>query len=338
MRRALPLLACALLIAVGCGGNQTSKSARGATKPAPPPAEVQSRIVSAYNGPKIRVAVGKFKDLEAAQPLFEELGWTGGIAPTLTNQITTGLVQSGRVAVLERAQLGKVIGNLALENESRLSRYFDQETTADTGKLLGAQAVLVGAVTQFEPNVSTGGGGISIPMLGGLSYHQDKAVVGIDVRLVNQETGKVLVAASGSAEVVAKEGGGGLSYGGLEIGGEAFTRTPLGEATRNAAQKAISDLVKGLQQTPWEGKILSSKVPDKVFISAGSDLNLQKGDRFRVIHRGDAITGPDGSILGYDETEGGQVELTVIQPKMSIGKVLEGAKLPKKDDIVRLEL
>ncbi len=325
------------LFYVACGGGTQASKSTSQSKSEVKASAVQARIASAYNGPKIRVAVGKFKDMEAAKPLFEELGWADGIAPTLTNQITTGLVQSGRVAVLERAQIGKVIGNLALENKSRLSKYFDQKTTADTGKLLGAQAVLIGAVTQFEPNVSGGEGGISVPMLGGLNYHQDKAVVGIDVRLVNQETGKVLVAASGSAEIVTKGAGGGGAYGGLEIGGEAFTRTPLGEATRKAATDAIAKLVEGLQQTPWEGKVISSKAPNKVFIGAGTDLNLRKGDRFRVIHRGEAITGPDGSILGYDETEGGEVELTVIQPKMSIGKLL-GGQLPKADDLVRLEL
>ena len=100
-------------------------------------------------------------------------------------------MNTGRVAVLERQQINKVIGNLKLEKEGASSKYFDQATTKKTGKLLGAQAILIGAVTEFEPDVSGADGGLRLGQLGGLRYHTDKAVVGVDVRLVDQESGKI---------------------------------------------------------------------------------------------------------------------------------------------------
>ncbi len=81
--------------------------------------------------------------------------------------------------------------------------------------------------------------------------------------------------------------------------------------------------------------MLNAKAPDKVFIDAGAELGVKPGDRFVVVHRGDAITGPDGAVVGYDETAGGAVEVVSVQPKMAIGKLVEG-ELPKTGDRVRL--
>ena len=324
-----------LSVLLGCGGvqkapvsNQANQAnQQGAEKPS-----TATRLATAYNGPKMRVAVGEFKELEGSAELFKNMGWSG-VAPSLTDQITTALVQTGRVAVLERQQLNRITGNL--DTEKNLSKYFNKKTTAKTGKLLGAQAVLVGAVTEFEPNVSGVSGGIDIPKLGGLTYHADKAVVGIDVRLVHQETGKILIAASGKGEIDSKKLGGGGTYAGVEFGGQAWSRTPLGVAMRTAATQAIEKLIVGLKVTPWEGKVVSAS-GQKAFIGAGHDLNLKAGDTFELIRRGDAIKDGSGTIIGYDETTIGTVVLKSIQAKMSIGSV-SGDKPAQAGDCVRLK-
>ncbi len=316
---------------LGCGGAPKVKNTIRTATPQTEPS-VQERIATAYNGPRIRVAVGEFKELDGALALYKEMGWTG-ITPGLTEQVTTALVQSGRVAVLERAQIKKVVGNIALENEGELNKYFDKKTTVQTGKLLGAQAVLVGAVTQFEPNISGFSAGVDFKVMN-LIAHQNKAVVGVDIRLVDQESGKLIVAAHGVGEIDTTVVGGEGSYKGVEFGGKAWRRTPLGVATRQATEEAIKTLMKGIQSTPWEGKIFQVK-GQRVFIQAGTDLNLRKGDTFRVIHRGELLKGPDGEPLGFDDTEGGLVTLVSVQPKMSIATVKEGAP-PKVGDVVQV--
>ena len=227
----------AMLFIIGCGGAPVVQSMRVKKKTKPDRRRVAERIATAYSGPKIRVAVGEFKDFEGAEEFFKKMKWAK-LGPGISGQIMTALVRTGRVAVLERQQIKKVIGNLQLEKESDISKYFNQKSTAKTGELLGAQAVLVGEITQFEPNVSGGSAGLSVPMLGGLSYHEDKAVVGMDVRLVHQETGKVLAAANGKASISSKKFGGEAQYKGVKVGGGGWKRTPLGDATRVAARKA----------------------------------------------------------------------------------------------------
>ncbi len=333
--RSSAMIVVAAASLAGCGGSAPAvQVAPTAPLAATSPATAAQRLETAVNRPKLRVAVGAFKEFEAAQKLMEAKGWPG-MGPVITEQATTGLVQSGRVTVVERAQLDRVIGNLSTEKESDTSRFFDQGTTAEIGKFVGAQAVLVGAITQFEPDVSGGDAGLDVAWLGGVKYHQDKAIVGVELRLVDQLTGKVLTAASGQAEVQTQEAGMQLGYANVQMGAGAWARTPIGTATRRASEQAIATLVGGLVSIPWEAGVIDAKGPDKVFVDAGGELGVKAGDRFQVVHRGDAITGPDGAVLGYDETVGGEVEIVSIQPKVSIGKVLSGEP-PKAGDRVRL--
>ena len=314
-----------------CGGSAPKPELAA---PVAVPAAAGPPAAGTWAGPRMRVAVGQFGELEAAKALLEQMGMKG-VGPLITEQITTGLVATQRVTVLERSQIGKVIGNTQLEKEGDLSKYFDQGSTAESGRLLGAQAMLVGAVTQFEPNVEGGGGGLNLPGLGTLKYHQDKAVVGIEVRLVEQQTGKVLAAAHGTGEVLSKEAGGALSYAGIGTQIGAYQKTPLGTATRMAAERALASLSKAVETVPWEGGVADVRGPEKVFIDAGEDLSLRAGQRFRVVHRGAPIQAPDGSVMGYDDTEAGVVEITQVQPKMSVARVVEGEGPRKAGDRVR---
>jgi curli biogenesis system outer membrane secretion channel CsgG len=294
------------------------------------------RVQTAYQGPKLRIAVGQFGDMEATKQLLEDTGWRG-IAPLIAEQVVTGLTQTGRVAVLERSQLDKLVTNLTLEKESETARFFDQGTTAEIGKFLGAQVVFVGAITEFEPNVSGSDSGFSLASLVGLKYHHDKAVVGIDVRLVDQATGRVMYAAHARGEVLAQKFSGGATYKDVKVGTTAWSRTPLGEATRQAADDAIRQLIDAVQKIPFEAPVLDVRADKRLFIGAGHDAALKEGDRFQIVHRGDAITDADGKVVGWDEIKGGWCELQTVQEKMSVATMLDG-EMPKKGDVVRLPL
>ncbi|MCB9523590.1 MAG: hypothetical protein H6702_09420 [Myxococcales bacterium] len=330
-RSALCLIAAAAL--AGCGGGNINAKAMAAAEDRAA-ASTADRIATAYAGPKLRVAVGRFTVLEAAQALFEEFGWAD-LGPLMGEQVLTGLVQTNRVAVLERAQLDKVVANLNTETQGDMAQYFDQETTAETGKLLGAQAVLVGSITDFQPNVSGADATIAMPLLANLTWHKEKAVVAVEMRLVEQQTGRIIVAASGRGEMTTNEAGADISYKDLKVGTSTFGNTPIGEATRMAAREALEGLVGQLQKTPWEGDIASVDASGKVYIQAGADLSLKKGDVFEALRRGEPITDPDGNVLGYQEERLGTVEIQAVLPKLSVAAVIEG-EAPAAGDRVRL--
>lgn len=317
------------LALAGCGGSTPRTE-----EAAPVAASAPAPALAPWGRPRLRLGVGQFAELEAAKNLLKQMGLEG-VGPLITEQIQTRLSDSGRVNLMERSQLGKVIGNLQLEKESELSKYIDQSTTVETGKMKGVQAMLVGTVTQFEPNISGGGGGLDVPALGGLKYHQDKAVVGIEIRLVDQATGKVLVAASGTGEILTKNAEGSISYAGISGKAGLYSRTPLAQATNAAIGDALGKFIRGLEGLAWEGGVAQVAGPEKVYIDAGEDLGLKPGQRFRVVHRGAPIQGPDGAVLGFDDTEAGVIEVTQVQEKMSVAKVVEGDGPKKAGDRVR---
>jgi hypothetical protein len=243
--------------------------------------------------------------------------------------------------VLERKQASKVLGNLMLEKESKFSRFVDQSTTSEIGKWKGAQAVLVAEVSQFEPKSGTSEGGVNIPVIGGINYSEEASTVGIDMRLVEQETGAVIVAGRGVSKLATAEVDYGLSYAGFKLGGEASGRTSLASAFLMAFDKALKQLVEGLKSKPWQSRIVSVMPEHKlVAFEGGGGLGLKEGDRFRIFHRLKPITNAEGKVTGYMELKGGIAQINSIQedtePPVSNAIVVEG-KMPKEGDVVRFE-
>ena len=119
MRYVLVILSC-LFLNAGCGGVQAVADAGTKTDEAPPKKKDESleqRLKTAYDGPKLRVAVSDMKMPKPVRKMLKKLGWgksVAGLVPLLAGR----LVQTERVTVLERKQASKVLGNLMLEKAS----------------------------------------------------------------------------------------------------------------------------------------------------------------------------------------------------------------------------
>ena len=105
-------------------------------------------------------------------------------------------MKTNRFEVVERAEVDDIIGEQDLGAEGRTTI----ATAPKVGQMLGASLLVMGAVTQFEQNASSGGGGIGIPIpyvgsarLGGAKV---TAYVKINLRLVDTTTGKIVATAN----------------------------------------------------------------------------------------------------------------------------------------------
>ena len=121
-----------------------------------------------------------------------------GIADLLVEK----LVQGGAYSVIERKDLDKIIKEENFSNSDRA----DKNSAAKIGRLLGVDAIIIGSITQFgrdDKTTNVGGGafgGITRRYgygVGGVGKREAKAVVGVTARLVNTDTGEILVAATG---------------------------------------------------------------------------------------------------------------------------------------------
>ena len=216
MFRFLCLFFVASLLAGCFGSSATVVSSAGS---APTISQAQSE---AWNGPKKRIAVSAF-EFRAAQG-------SGSIGSGMSDMLTDALFNTGRFIVLERERLNEVTEEQDLANSGR----FKKETAAPIGQLEGAELLIRGSVTQFEPNCKGG----SIIIVSG-----KEACVAINLRILDAKTGRVVNATtvtgtSGNASV-------GIIFAGgaLPVGLGAYSRTPMEAAIRNCIETAVQFIV-----------------------------------------------------------------------------------------------
>jgi len=172
------------------------------TKGTAAPTISQAQAVPATGAQK-RVAVMNFTDKTAK-------GWRG-IGEGMSEMLATALVDSGRFIVLERQALRDVIQEQDLGASGRVKR----ETAAPIGEIEGAELLIYGAVTEFEPEKAGIGGGTFVPglktgVIGGVKW----AHVAIDLRIVDAKTSRIV--ATTKVEGKSTDVGGGV---GTVVGG-----------------------------------------------------------------------------------------------------------------------
>lgn len=190
-----------------------------------------------YSGPKARLAVADF-DVKAAKA-------TGEIGSGLREMLVTVLINSNRFSVVERQALSAV-----MQEQELAASGAAQAGGAQKGKIKTADLIITAAVTEFEPQVSGGsgglggGGGVGSGILGGLlGAALNKAHLALDIRIVDSSTSEVLAATcvQGQASDVAGGFMGGFFSGGasLGIGLSAYANTPMEKAIRICIIEAV---------------------------------------------------------------------------------------------------
>lgn len=216
--------------------------------------------------------------------------------------------EEGDYTVVERTALDKILAEQALGASGLVT----PQTAAQTGKLLGVDIAIIGAVTEFGHSKGDIGGtakGI------GVGVSSQKVTVAVDVRLVNTTTGEIL-----AAENVRKE----KSSRGLSFRKESlsfnnrnkFDQSLIGKATRDAIEDVIKLLDDKSSSMVWQGKIVKADA-GSVIINAGEEAGLKVGDVLTVYRQGEELIDPDtGLSLGSTEKKVGQIKVT----DNSIGK------------------
>ena len=313
----------AFLLAVGCAGMPTP-GGPGAGAASLQPAEF---TYPKFDGLKKRLAVIRFEN-KVRTPI-PDASWK--IGEGLTEMLTSELFKTGRLIMVERAALTDIVK----EQELGQTGLVRKETVAKVGELLGAQLLITGAVTEFEAQSKGGGGGVGYRGFA-LQLQTSSAHVAVDVRLVDATTAQIL--SSFNAEALAQETGIGFAarVQGVSFGSDAFQKTPLGQATREAIQKAVLFIIKEMERVPWTGRVIQVKDGD-VYLNAGGNVNLKAGVTLAAYVKGEDLIDPaTGLNLGSRDTLVGSVTLREIQDKFSIGTFSGNGDL-KRGDIVRFQ-
>jgi len=235
--------------------------------------------------------------------------------------LITELAKSNRFIVVERDKLDKLME----EQKLGMSGAIDPNTAAKMGKILGLNAIVTGAISQFGEETE------------GSEYliTQSKAQVvkcTVDIRVVDVETGQVLYADSGAG--LARKHSGGVLGLGTRAG---YDETLEGEALRAAIVKFVNNIVDQVSKKPWSCRVADVD-GQSIYLNAGHDSNLPIGQKLTAYHIGRAIKDPtSGLVIGNTEERVGELKIARYFGDDGSVAELAGGSLPSAGDIARIK-
>ncbi|MGE0621588.1 MAG: CsgG/HfaB family protein [Pseudomonadales bacterium] len=259
------------------------------------------------------------------------------IGDGLAAQLATELTKTDCFVVLDRTGLSDILR----EQELGLAGVVNRDTAPGAGRLVGAEVIIKGTVTEFDPNKQ--GGGLTLGMalpktpLGlRLGRNGSKAHVGLDVSVIDATTGQVKHSHRVTAD--SKTGGWtiGLDFEQASVGGDTFAKSPLGIASRNALGQAVLLLAKDLQAGAERRFQIASSDAGEVYLNADRASGVREGDLYRVSTVVRTLVDPStGLLLDTIEREVGQVRIVEVTDRYARAELLDGAKV-KRGDFVHL--
>ncbi len=262
---------------------------------------------SVFAQAKIRIAVSNFENNSTWS------WWGDNLGRAAADELATQLVQTGKYTVIERAQLDAILR----EQNLGASGAVTSATAAKVGKLLGVQLLLTGSITAFSIKRTS----IGLRGIGG-SYSNAESKV--DARLVNTETGEVMIVAVGQGN---KRMGGGYFKG--VSAEQTFDQGAAQEALRPAVEQVVlklSEQTNSLQSmTPAapEGQIVSTRA-GSYYINRGAGAGVKVGQKFQVHHVVDEIKDADGRLLDKVIEQTGMLEVTQVLANSAVCKLVSG--------------
>jgi len=303
------------------------------------PAGTHAQTPSQPQGRRKLVAIMDFDYATVRSGIAALFGTDIDVGKGIADLLVTKLVKDGTYRVIERKALDKILAEQNFSNSDRAN----PNSAAKLGKLLGVDAIIVGSITQFgneTKNTNIGGGGRSIGGfgVGGFGQKKSKAIVGLDARIVNIDTGEIMVVAEGKGESQRSStsllGGGGnwhgFGGGNVDFGSSDFQQTIIGEAVHTAVDNMTADLIAGaskIEARKIEVEGLVAAVDNgQVVLNVGAKAGLKVGDRLSIERVTHEIKDPaSGKVIRRMSSQVGVIELTDVDDVSAVGKIVSGA-------------
>jgi curli biogenesis system outer membrane secretion channel CsgG len=234
--------------------------------------------------------------------------------------LTTELVKSTKFEMYERERLNSMLNEQDLGQSGRV----DPASAAKIGKLLGVQYMITGAVTEYgESSSNMGAGGL-------FEAGKKGYFAGVDIRIVDVNTGRILMAESGQGIKSSKN----VRVMGIG-GGERWNEKHATEAMRLAIKEVADKIGKadfaggGGSSAAAAGPvdILIADVDGKtITLNQGKGAGLSVGDVLTVKRKGKEIKDPStGAVLRVTYDTLGTVRLTEVDASYSVGTIASGS-------------
>lgn len=194
-------------------------------------------------GPIVRIPVVAVMPFDDAV-IGGDCGWTwnarrwgpgAGVADLITSELVSEAERWRTFRVVERDRLFDVLAEQDLGSGGRLN----PATAARVGRILGADLLIMGAVTRFDVRSDY----IGLPWRAGFDAERHTATVAFDGRLVDSETAEIIAQARGKGDdtrygATIRRG----DLAGLDFGSSHFRDSMLGRTAREAARSMAREI------------------------------------------------------------------------------------------------
>ncbi len=249
-------------------------------------------------------------------------GFSGNwkIGSGMADLLVSELMESRHFVVVERGELGVVVQELDLQQRPE----FRPEGRVKTGNLKNAQYIIRGVINDFS---QVGGSSIGLAIkklvFGGKGY---RARVSLTLTVIDVESGQIVDSVQCQGIARAREAYVRGSYKGVAFGGDAFFKTPLGEATAEAIGDGVEELIASIPSMRWK-PMIASRIGGKVVINGGADRGLKAGQVFNVHGPGRAVTDPGtGDLLSIiPGAVIGSIKVVSVAEKIAFAEPVKGS-------------
>ncbi|AFZ46817.1 Curli production assembly/transport component CsgG [Cyanobacterium stanieri PCC 7202] len=248
-----------------------------------------------------------------------------GAARGVSDVVVGELVDTRKYRVIERSRLDDILNEQGLAD----SGLVDPGTAAQIGRLLGAELIMVGSITQFDLQERGTGFGLFGFSLGNQTK---KALVTLNTRVINSTTGEIVMSAEGQAEVSQVDGD--VRIRGVNLGTATNNDgTLLTVATRDAIREVIQQMDSRQTELSAIGRVspnTSGLVADvagnSVIINRGSNHGYRNGLRLSIERVSREVTDPEtGEVIRRVTDQVGVIELQDVDSSSSEGRIISGS-------------
>ena len=161
------------------------------------------------------------------------------------------------------------------------------------------------------------------------------AEVIVDLRLIDPSTSELIYSASGSGKTSQTGVAADLTRDDKSWSGGASGASPLGEASREALDKAVTALLAGMPKIHWRGRVVDVR-DGVVYVNATAADGMKPGLELRVFEMQPPLVDPEtGKSLGAPERQVGTIVIVTVEEKFSTAKISGEARIAR-GNVVRM--
>lgn len=237
---------------------------------------------------------------------------------TFATMVETQLLETQKFHVIERAQLGQILGEKALGQ----SGVTGNNESVTNGGIQGVDYLVYGTITKLGQ--ATQATHVGVPAFGrfggfgggGFSSANSEVSMAVDLRITDAHTGEIKYA--GTVEEQIKSGSV-VRVAGVGTGNQAAD--PLSDVERLTAKAIVAATTTSI----YPIRIITQESDGSYVLNYGASV-LTVGDELGVFRVGESFKDPDtGKILGADETRVGLLKVIDAESQFSKATLENGS-------------